>query len=52
VKRFCRERVGGTKTCGRDENGLGGTVGSDLARSFGLGAFSVVIYKYSIYIYI
>jgi hypothetical protein len=33
---------GATKTCGRDEDGLGGTVGSDLARRFGLGAFSIL----------
>jgi hypothetical protein len=25
-----------------DEDGLGGTVGSDLARRFGLGAFSIL----------
>jgi hypothetical protein len=42
VKRFCRERAGATKTCGRDEDGLGGTVDSDLARRFGLGAFSIL----------
>jgi hypothetical protein len=42
VKRFCRERARGTKTCGRDEDGLGGTVGSDLARRFGLGVFSIL----------
>jgi hypothetical protein len=42
VKRFCRKRAGGTKTCGRDEDGLGETVGSDLARRFGLGAFSIL----------
>jgi hypothetical protein len=42
VKRFCQERAGGTKTCGRDEDGLGGAVGSDLARRFGLGAFSIL----------
>ena len=40
VKRFCRERAGGTKTCGRDEYGLGGAVGLDLARRFSLRAFS------------
>jgi hypothetical protein len=28
--------------CGRDEDGLGGAVGSDLARRFGLGAFSIL----------
>ena len=28
--------------CGRDETGLGGTVGSDLAHRFGLGAFSIL----------
>jgi hypothetical protein len=45
VKKFCRERrerrrrAGGTKT---DEDDLGGTVGSDLARRFGLGAFSIL----------
>jgi hypothetical protein len=42
VKRFCRERAGATKTCGRDEDGLSGTVGSNLARRFGLGAFSIL----------
>jgi hypothetical protein len=42
VKRFCRERAGATKTCGRDEDGLSGTVGSDLARRFSLGAFSIL----------
>jgi hypothetical protein len=28
--------------CGSDEDGLSGTVGSDLARRFGLGAFSIL----------
>jgi hypothetical protein len=28
--------------CGRDETGLGETVGSDLAHRFGLGAFSIL----------
>jgi hypothetical protein len=42
VKRFCRERTGGTKACGRDEDGLSGAVGSDLARRFDLGAFSIL----------
>jgi hypothetical protein len=43
VKRFCRERAGGTKT--KRWFGLGGAVGSDqvlLARRFGLGAFSIL----------
>jgi hypothetical protein len=42
VKRFCRERAGGTKT-----------VGSDLACRFGLGAFSILnAPRCNIYIYI
>jgi hypothetical protein len=43
VKRFCRERAGGTKT--KRWFGLGGAVGSDqvlLARRFDLGAFSIL----------
>jgi hypothetical protein len=28
--------------CGRDEDGLGGAVGSNLACRFGLGAFSIL----------
>jgi hypothetical protein len=43
VKRFCRERAGGTKT--KRRFGLGGAVGSDqvlLARRFGLSAFSIL----------
>jgi hypothetical protein len=28
--------------CRRDEDGLGGAIGSDLARRFGLGAFSIL----------
>jgi hypothetical protein len=31
-----------SRACTRDENGLGGAVGSDLARRFGLGAFSIL----------
>jgi hypothetical protein len=42
LKRICLERAGGTKTCGRDEDSLGGAVGSDLACRFGLGAFSIL----------
>jgi hypothetical protein len=48
VKRFCRERAGGTKT--KRRFGLGGAVGSDqvlLARRFGLGAF-LYIYLMSV----
>jgi hypothetical protein len=43
VKRFCRERAGGTKT--KRRFGLGGAVGSDqvlLARRFDLSAFSIL----------
>jgi hypothetical protein len=28
--------------CRRDEDGLGGAIGSDLARRFGVGAFSIL----------